>query len=488
MGWGQTGRILLVWPERGRVLTRQLDLVLLERHSQALGAQLAFVTRDPDVRFHARQLGIPVFKSLRQAQNSHWRIPRSQRREKIRRQMELSTALQQPGGDSEVEAPATRLPERPPQPGQPSPLTRQIFFTLGVLALLSVAAVLLPSAEIRLAPQARQQEITFSVQVDPDLDEMSISGAVPARRRAVVVEGRDHLPVSGSILIPDHPASGWVRFSNLTDQLVKIPTGTIVLSPLEESLRFRTTLSGNLAAGVGETLLLPVQALEPGKLGNLPPDSLTAIEGSLGTSASVTNPGAISGGTERKTQAPSENDRRELRNRLYEALRQTALEELRSELAPNDILLSGSLVLSDTLQESYEPAQIQPADEISLDLRLEFAATLASGDDLRNLAVAILDANLPAGFSAQQGTLEIENLGVPRAVRQAWEMRASRQLQAQVPETQAVRLAIGVTPQQAEERLKVSLPLENRPQIILTPPWWPRLPVLPFRIRVVDSS
>ena len=36
MQWSQTGRILLVWPEHGKILTRRLDLILLLRHSQSL--------------------------------------------------------------------------------------------------------------------------------------------------------------------------------------------------------------------------------------------------------------------------------------------------------------------------------------------------------------------------------------------------------------------------------------------------------------------
>ena len=72
MGWGQTARVLLVWPNRGQILTRRVDLELLLRHSRSLGGQLALVTRDPDVRYHAKRIGIHVFKSVRQAQHTRW--------------------------------------------------------------------------------------------------------------------------------------------------------------------------------------------------------------------------------------------------------------------------------------------------------------------------------------------------------------------------------------------------------------------------------
>ena len=75
LAWGQTGRIVLVWPARGRVLTRRLDLLLLLRQSQSMGIQLALVVSDPDVRYHARQLGISTFNNLRQAQKARWKRP-----------------------------------------------------------------------------------------------------------------------------------------------------------------------------------------------------------------------------------------------------------------------------------------------------------------------------------------------------------------------------------------------------------------------------
>src|SRR5512134_1278429 len=76
MSWAKGDRILMVWPERGRVLYRRLDLALLQRQSQAQGAQLALVTQDPEVRYFAPRLGIPVFKSLRKAQRAAWGLPR----------------------------------------------------------------------------------------------------------------------------------------------------------------------------------------------------------------------------------------------------------------------------------------------------------------------------------------------------------------------------------------------------------------------------
>ncbi len=75
MGWGKSARIILVWPKKTRLLRRRLDLVLLQRRSHALGAQLCLVTNDPRVRYFAFQTGITVFSTLRKAQNKPWKKP-----------------------------------------------------------------------------------------------------------------------------------------------------------------------------------------------------------------------------------------------------------------------------------------------------------------------------------------------------------------------------------------------------------------------------
>ena len=131
LGWKQTGRILLVWPRKGHVLTRRLDLVLLARHTASLGAQLALITRDPQVRDNASSLGISVFDSLDTAQRSRWDRPRHWRRHIDRHTQSIP----------ELE----RLQEQA-HPSYPDwlkrPAVRLGLFAVGVLAVLAIAAVL----------------------------------------------------------------------------------------------------------------------------------------------------------------------------------------------------------------------------------------------------------------------------------------------------------------------------------------------------------
>jgi hypothetical protein len=288
--------------------------------------------------------------------------------------------------------------------------------------------------------------------------------------------------------MPDEAATGEVQFTNLTGENVQIPKGTVVRTLGELTQRFATTRPGEAAAGPGETVKLSVEALAPGRQGNLPAGSLSAIEGLLGTRLSVANLRPTTGGKDRSDPAPSPADRQQLSDRLLASLRQTALQELQALLAPGDMLLAGSLKESQTLGEIFTPAQDQPSDQLSLDLQVEFEAQVVSGEDLLSLAAAVLDANLPAGYAPQTGSMQIETviepvLGEDPLAR--WELRASRRLLAELQPGQAAQLVLGLPVGGASPRLAGALPLDAPPDIRVTPSWWPRLPVVPFRVGVV---
>jgi hypothetical protein len=482
MNWGQTGRILLVWPESGRLLRRRVDLVVLQRHSAALGAQLALVTTDPVVRFHARSLAIPIFKSLRQAQSVHWRV---ERRKRIRQKQ--SEFDHSPRPYEELEA--LRLVAHPPEPPWISrPTVRVGIFTVGVLAVLALAAVLLPGAEIRLIPLTKPQDLHFTIRASASQNNLNLAGIVPARPITVIVEGRDSLEASGTTRVPDQPATGDIVFTNLSDMPVRIPAGLVVRSLDDPPLRFATLQAGEIESGPGVTTTLAVRALTPGIAGNLPTSSLTAIEGGLGLSLAATNPEPTRGGTSREVPTPTDRDRDRLYQSLETSLRATALEELHSQVPAGDMLFTQTLTITQVLDVAYTPADEVPSGQLLLNLRLEYQVLSASRQDIETLANVLLDANLPEGFHALEDTLILEETAPPKlespTVAQ-WEVSAKRNVEASIPAIQVINLVLGSPPDSARARLKEAFPLEGQPMIRLTPSWWPRLPILPFRITLV---
>jgi len=474
MGWTQTGRLVLVWPARGRLrsagqaLARRLDLVLLARHSQSLGCQLALVTIDSQVRDHAQSLGIPVFKSVREAQERRWK--RSVRR------------LLPPG----YLEPRRRLadvirPERTPATIKPAP--RVAAFSLGVLAVLSIAAALFPSAEITLSPRTEEQSIHLTIQASESAERVNLSGILPLRTISTIVEGRASIPTTGTTSLPYQTAKGSVTFTNLTDKEITIPAGTVV-SNTDGSIRFTTDREGRLSAGPGMEVSLPVTAALPGSSGNLPAGRVQAIEGDLGVSVSVTNPRPFSGGEDAASPAATDGDRSVLRQKLLTSLEGTARQEIQRSLHTGDLLVD-SPSLANVLEESFDPSGPDPASELVLNLRLEYVVHVVFGADLTALAEAILDTRLPAGYQSLPETLEIEHLTRPQFREPgsvSWQMRAVRTIQAVPNRNQAVSLALGKTPSKAIQRLAETLPLSTAPTIDVYPRWWPVMPLLPFRI------
>ena len=483
MGWNQTGRVLLVWPENSRVLNRRLDLILLQRHSKTLGAQLALVTNDADVKYHAYNLGIPVYRTVNSAQKDHWRVDRGRKRN--------PAPLQPPNGPppdlAELrQAAHPGIPKLLTQPG-----TRLALFALAVLAFLSIAAVMVPAAKLSLTPETRTQEVILSVQARPDIDAVNYSGSIPAREVTAQVEGRASAASLGSTRVPLEYATGYVRFTNITDSPVSIPVNLIVRTLDEPSIRFSTTEGADLSAGVGISTTLPVEALEAGAAGNLEPNSLVAIEGEMGASLTATNLSATRGGTDSTLSIATKFNREQLYQRLESDLRETAVEELNQQLPAGDILFTPTITISKIIEERYDPAEYLPSDQISINLRIEYRALSAAQEDFQLLARYALDANLPEDYVAVPDSLVIDHLTNPRVGESgfaSWRMRVARQVRAGVLTSRAINMTLGMPPSLAARRLFSNLPLAKEPTIEITPRWWPRLPLIPSRIVVTAGD
>lgn len=475
MGWGQTGRILLVWPSGYKMLNRRLDLVTLERHAAYLGAQLALISRDSDVRYYARELGIPVFRSMRDAQRSPWRTTRKTRlnRPSIRpeRPIPIAEARQQLQKQQDA-----RVPEKPLHP-----LLRGVLFLIGLSAVLALLAAVLPEAQVELEPRRQAQQATLELRLNPS--SARTPGLVSPEQKTVIVEGRLERASTGELLVPDEPATGIVRFTNLTESPVTVPQGTIVRT-FDGEARFATDRSGIVPSGPGSDADIPVTALTPGSRGNLPPGRVQAIEGALGTQLTATNPRFTTGGTNRHVPAPSEADRAAIRRELLESFRETALEEIKLELAPGSLLITDTLELGKILEETYQPGASQPSAELSLSLRAVFEAQVVPIQELEPLAESLLNAIQPPGYQPLPGSLQIEHLTMPDD-RRIWKVRFRRMVQAEIIPDHAARLAQGLPLEDARNRLSSGLPLEQPASVSLNPVWWPRLPLLPFRIHVL---
>lgn len=490
MGWGQTPRILLVWPTRGRILNRRLDITYLKRHSLTLGAQLAFVSKDPNVRYYAATHHIPVYPNIRKAEESHWRPPRRRHRKMIKAQNLVPLKVEHAERLTDTDLQAMKKAAHPnPTPWLYHPVSRLFLFALGVFSVLAIGFILLPSAVIKITPGTQSQNIVIPIIATHDTDQVDLAGKVPIQMMSIIVEGRDSLPASGSIEIPDKKALGVVDFRNLTDRVVTVPAGTIISTLEETPIRFVIKRSFDIdpmALHEG----LPIEAIRAGVSGNVDSNRILAIEGPLGLDLTVTNPTATTGGSNQTSPAPSKRDYDRLLEQMVANLQETAANELRAKLDLKDIILEIDPNQVEILKIQYAPQEIQPSDQLQLTLRAAYQAYFVSAEDLLYFGQSISDANLPSDYEKIPSSLEIHPLSDPIKTAEdrfrfdifiAWQSRAT------IDPSTAITLAQWQTPEEAAPALSENLPIQEPTQIVMNPLWWPRLPILPFRISVEIS-
>jgi Baseplate J-like protein len=478
MSWTKAPRILLVFPYRARLLERTLDLLLLKRHSATLGAQLAAVARSPETRLQCRELSIPVFPTSVAAQRADWDVSSVSRPPARHRPHPNLRAMRQ--ALHPVESPL-----------KPSLAFRLLFFTIGVLAVLVVALLFLPSATVALNPQTQIQSLTITVHASPAVNAVSIAGTIPVHTVAMTVDGSKTTPATGQEVVPAGFATGSVRFENLTNVLVSIPSGTVVRTAGSPADRFATQEEAVLPSGVGKTVDVTVQALEAGPAGNLPAGSMTAIEGESGANLSVTNPLPTGGGTETTAQVQTADDRALLHDALLADLLAECRLSLPGGLAQGDLFFPETVKVAEVLAEEYFPAEDQPGDTLALTMHLTCAGLYADPADLKSLALAALAANLPDGFTPLSDVVDISAPGdfsVQEDGSVQWTMLAARPLRARVDTASAALLVVGMKLNNAASRLYAAFRLEVPPVIRITPAWWRWLPFIPFRITVIEMG
>ncbi len=472
MDWAKTPRVLLVWPPKGRVGLRPLDLALLRRHAACLGAQLGLVTREGEMRAAARKLGLPCFRSLKDAQKKPW--PENDLRPRRR--------------FPHLDLRALRKDFYPPDPlaVRADPFLRLGVFALGVLALLTVMLVLIPSAEIRITPPAQPQRVLISVSAGAEVKTVQLSGAVPVQRLSQTLEINGTALATEQLTVPDGTAQGRVRFTNLTRATVIIPARTVLLTRSDPPVAFVTVEEAEIPAGKKAAIEIPVRAAESGSRGNVPAGAVSAFEGPLGLSVEVTNLQPITGGSDKKIATPAEADFEFLRSRLLADLERSARARFAAQIGEKDVLLPSTFKLEQVFDEAASPAPGQPGEKLSLSFKAEFSISYVRAADLETLATLVLEASLPPGSIASPGTLTWQSLPplveTPSGVR--WQVRAEQQVLPAIDSGQVISLVAGQPARRAGNLLVERLGLAEAPSISIQPVWWPWFPFLPIQIEV----
>ena len=466
--WANADRVLLV---TSSTLRRELDLARLQRLQQQTGTQIGIVSSSQQLRHMAKEIGLVAFSSIEQAQRSLWIA------------------------SSDIEPIARLEPARRFVPNSLQrffPQSHVVTQGMRLLAMLLVAGtlggaalVIVPTAKINMTASrqliSRIVPVTLNMRADKvDLDAQEI----PAQRVDVVVEDSLNTPTTGSKDVQRFKAGGRVVFFNNTVAEFEVRKGTVVrTSNTSKPVRFATLVAVKVPPN-GQAVS-DIEAIEPGPLSNVGPDTINQVEGIAGLSVRTTNPNGTGGGGGDSVRSVTRDDyaraRQELRAKLFDVA--WAQMQQKREIVDNGLfIVPDSFFIADVQDETYDRFMGEQAESLNLSMRIQVSAIVIAPEDLNAVASNALQSSVPEGFSllaasAERGEVVEEGTGI----RTVYYINARGMAGAQIDKTLERRLVRGKSVPEAQRILQGNFSLSQAPQISIQPAWVARiLNRLPF--------
>jgi hypothetical protein len=482
-------RVLLIWPEEGTVLTRKLDLVLVQREAMRRAIRLALVTHDTQVIKHAEELNISTFETIGASERSRWKRGRA----KV-----FTNRDQRPEDEPE---PTDLMPvasrvrvEEPPEARTWRTLSRLLVLLLLVGALITAAYVLLPSATITLTPLQEGVQSEVQITADPQAADVDVENAViPATILRVEIEETGTVPTTGEQSLPNTPAAGSVIFVNQTANSVAIPIGTTVSTSAGTPILFSTTEEAALPGEVGSQIEVPIQAVEEssGPVGNVDSGLINTVIGDLAEAITVRNLAPTSGGEARSLKAVSVDDVERLLATVRQQIQSRAYVSMLPRLTETQFVIDQTIRISeersDWMTYSAEPGDV--ADNLSLTMRAVVEAVAVDGKFGQQIVFAELNGQILQGSILRPETITYERgpvIEVFQDGKTLFTMIGSGMVTGQVNTSALQERLAGRSLEDARTYILGSVKLADgsAPEIIVAPDWLGRMPILPMRIDV----
>ncbi len=466
----ELAHVVLVVPPDCSALASRPGLQLLRRAADDLGAQVALVAHHPFVRAHGAEFGFPIFTSIPQAQRSHWRM-------QVPAQPSARLASQPPATMPETVHPFSRWHEW---------RATLLVMAIILLFLCGVAFLLVPTAQVRLVPSAVALTTTTDVTIDSSIVEVSAATrSIPARRLNREISGTLSIRTTVTKTIPDARSTGVVTFTNLRDEETIIPPGTIVKTSAGVPIRFTTTTTVTLPAGVNSRVDAPIQAVDPGSAGNVRELAINTIEGSLALAVRVINTKPTVSGTLRSVKVVTADDKKKVEEQLLQELKKQAPQVLNANLKPGEMLVPDS-ILVDIEDRQFDHAVDEPADVLTLKATANAFGLAIDREDLTAVMQVLLEKQLQAGYRILPNGVKVEPL--PGGKFQGIQLRQPVQaIGYAVPQIDPAKVAAAVQGKSVDEAkalLASRLALAQPAEIRVMPPLWFRMPWLAFRVAV----
>lgn len=477
LGWSKAARILIIWPDAGKIQLSILDLLLILRKADALGSQMAIVSDEPRILEQCKYLGIQVFDSIPEAYKKPWR-----RSTRIKHRRLDENNLE----DRSVFVNKSLTHSQQPQRKFPLPL-RWVIFLCAIISLLFLVGFFVPSAEIKVKAIPQNRSIEIPAWASPENSNVSVSGGLPVQIIHVIVEDTLEGTSSGYSRIPGNFAQGELTFRNLTAEIVNIPVGTIVQTQQDQPVRFRTLDSLILPPGIDSAGEVEAVSLIGGVLGNVAANSINSVEGVIGGSVAVNNNEQFGGGTDIKSLSPSSSDLLSAQTSVKEKLSAKALQELIDLYEQENLLAKETFSLDKVLFEEMSPPIGTAGERYLYRLRCDYSIWMISLDDIRQLSLQSLQANLPTTFHIDENSLQTQIITQPildsNGILQLGIM-ATAQIDPLLNSEELANTIINLDVPSAISKIEQTGDWLVSTAPTISPSFWKKLPYLSMRIKV----
>jgi hypothetical protein len=362
----------------------------------------------------------------------------------------------------------------------------------GMLALMGLLIlVFVPQATVTLHPNIYPVRTALSVEGTPNLESIDfISARVPARVVEIEVIGSTQITTTAVRDEPDARAVGEVVFTNRRSEATTVVSDTVVTTSAGTTVKFRTTDVIILPAGVGSRGRAPVEAVDPGPSGNVPPYSINRVEGPLDRQVNVINVTPTEGGGVSQVRHVTHADKDQLRELSLHQLKEDGYYQLVAQLGEEEVLPRES-VQGFVLSETYDKFPGEVAESLNLHMRALVRGTVIDKEDVELLGLRMLQMELRDGFQLVSGETEVridEISGVQYDGTMTFRVAAEGLSWVEVDELEIKEAVRGKPAAEAEAHLIRHLSLATMPTVDVTPSWWDRVSWLPFRITVHVAS
>ncbi|MCB9422929.1 MAG: baseplate J/gp47 family protein [Ardenticatenaceae bacterium] len=461
-----------------------ISLIRLRRYADNKRIEVGLVTGNRQLARQARGLGLPAFTTVEEAEMSRrgwWRGRRRQERLGLPTYGEpLDDGKPRPSTDDDELLPTSAVTKRQWAIRYAAIL---LFFVAGALGVVSFL-YLVPRATIMLQPELAPLTAVQQITAVPALQTVDYSqNAIPARLLTLTQSWQTDVETTGVVEVPAAPARGLVVFTNLTEETVTVPAGTIIQT--EDGLGFQTVADVSVAGVEGSTAETDAIALEPGPQGNVSAESLTVLPAGLIDLLEVRNPAPMVGGDVRAEAAVSQEDLNRVRSQALQFLQAVAQSQMEGMLTEREFLARESLRVVEIVSETYSHQVGEQTAQISVEMEAVLQGTAVDTTAASGLVYEALAGQVRPGFtlvpeSIQFGEAEVVSADEAGNVTFLLSGTGAAATNLNLDETLAA--IAGQETGTAAAYLYENLPLTAVPTIQIWPLWVKRIPYLPRRI------